>query len=63
MSEFVRVRNKETGAIASLPKLALPHFHDWEEADGPAPEKAKPKKNLPSQTEAVSTATNEGVTP
>lgn len=59
MSDFVRAKNKYTGAIASLPRAAMPMFYDWEIDDGPVPEKPKPKKNLPSQTEAVSTASNE----
>jgi len=46
MAEFVRVRNKNTGAITSLPKDALAMFHDWEPDPGPLPAKAKPKKNL-----------------
>lgn len=49
MPGFVRVRNKVTGAIASLPEDALPMFYDWEPDIGPLPEKAKPKKNLTSQ--------------
>lgn len=59
MPGFVRVRNKVTGAIASLPEDALPMFYDWEPDDGPLPEKAKPKKNLTSQTEAVTAASTE----
>ena len=54
MAEFVRVRNKETGAIASLPESALAWFHDWEPAPGPPPEKAKPKKNPPAVPAASS---------
>jgi len=59
MSDFVRAKNKTTGAIASLPRAAMPMFFDWEIDEGPAPEKPKPKKNLTSQTAAVSTASNE----
>ena len=59
MSDFVRAKNKYTGAIASLPRAAMPMFYDWEIDDGPLPEKAKPKKNLTSQTEAVPAASNE----
>lgn len=56
--EFVRVKNKDTGAIASLPVAALPHFPDWERVDGPPP--AKPKPNVSSQTNrAVSAASQE----
>lgn len=46
MSELVRVRNKNTGAVASLPEASLPMFFNWEIDPGPAPEKAKPKRNL-----------------
>jgi hypothetical protein len=56
---MIRIRNKTTGAITSIPEGALPMFTDWEPADGPPPDKAKPKKNLTSQTDAVSTASNE----
>lgn len=59
MPGFTRVRSKLTGAVTSLPTDALPMFYDWEPDEGPLPEKAKPKKNLTSQTEAVSTASNE----
>jgi len=60
MAKFIRVKHKETGDIASLPESALPNLLDWEPVDGPAPDKAKPKKNLTSQpTEAVPTASNE----
>ena len=54
MSELIRVRNKDTGAIASLPEDALPMFFNWEPAPGPPPEKAKPKKKLPAVPAASS---------
>jgi len=60
MAEFIRVKHRETGDVASLPKSALLHLPDWEPVDGPAPEKAKPKKNLPSQpTHAAPAASTE----
>jgi hypothetical protein len=60
MAKFVRVRHKETGDVASLPESALPNLPDWEPVDGPAPDKAKPKKNLPSQpTHAAPAASTE----
>lgn len=60
MAEFVRVKNIVTGAIASLPKSGLRNFPEWEVDAGPPPEKAKPKKSLPSQpTKAVPAASNE----
>lgn len=52
MSEFVRCKNKDTGAIASLPLAALPMFFNWEQDDGPPPEAAKPKRNLSSLDES-----------
>ena len=56
--EFVRVKNKISGAVTSLPKSALPHFPDWEAVDGPVP--SRPKPNLSSQTNrAVSAASTE----
>jgi len=60
MAKFVRVRHKDTGDLASLPESALPNLPDWEPIDGPAPDKAKPKKNLPSQpTHAAPAASTE----
>lgn len=56
VAEFVRVKNTNTGAIASLPKSALRFLPDWQPAPGPVPQKPKPKKSL---TKAVSTASNE----
>ena len=54
MDELVRVRNKDTGAIAAIPEAALPMFFNWEPAPGPPPEKAKPKKKLPAVPAASS---------
>lgn len=51
MSEFIRIRNKTTGALAAVPEAALPQFYDWEPDPGPPPSQAKPKKN-PRRAEA-----------
>ena len=47
---FIRVKNKLHGGVASLPESALPNFPSWEPVNGPTPSKAKPKRNLPSQS-------------
>lgn len=62
--EFVRVKNKNSGAVTSLPVSALPHLPDWEPVAGPKPGRPKPqrrlKPNLSSQTtRAVSAASTE----
>jgi hypothetical protein len=54
MSELIRVRNKVTGAVASLPEDALPMFFNWEPDPGPPPEKAKPKTKIPPAVPAAS---------
>jgi hypothetical protein len=57
-TEFVRVKNKRTGAVTKLPKRALPHLPDWRPVKGPLPD--RPKPNLSSQTtRAVPAASNE----
>ena len=48
-SNFVRVKHREHGGVASLPESALPHFPEWEPVDGPLPARPKSKKKLPSQ--------------
>lgn len=59
--EFVRVKNKNSGAVTSLPVSALPNLPDWQRVDGPKPRRPKPRRpNLSSQTNrAVSTASTE----
>jgi hypothetical protein len=59
-SKFIRVKHRETGDIASIPAGARAQFPDWLPDEGPVPDKAKPKKNLPSQpTQAAPAASNE----
>jgi len=57
--KFIRVKNTETGAIASIPESARAQFPDWQPDDGPVPTKAKPKINLPSQPTAAPAASKE----
>lgn len=67
MSEFVRARCDETGAIAALPKeaLKLGMIPGWVEVDGPVPSGPKPAA-FPEQynqagagTEGAAAATEE----
>jgi hypothetical protein len=59
MAEFVRVKNRVHGGVASLPKAALTSFPDWEPVEGPAPSRPKPKRDLKSQSNAAPAASTE----
>lgn len=53
--KFVRARCVTTGAIAALPERALElgHIRNWVKADGPVPDRPKPRRprrNQPSET-------------
>lgn len=48
MAEFIRVKHRVHGGVASLPEEALGHFPEWEPVDGPLPSRPKPKKELPT---------------
>jgi hypothetical protein len=45
--EFVRAKNSETGAVASLPVTALRYMPNWKQVDGPPPTRPKSNRTPP----------------
>lgn len=59
MTEFFRVKNVHSGAIASLPASVLQNLPDWAIDDGPPPSQSKPKVKLRRTSDGPAAAPDE----